>query len=78
MKTIKVLGPGCKKCKQLEQNVRDAVAALGAEMQVIKVEDMQEMMKYGIMSSPGLVVDEKVLLTGKVPSIDELKAILNK
>lgn len=76
MKTIKVLGPGCRKCKLLEQNVRDAVAALKGDFEIQKIEDLEQMMKYNIMSSPGLVVDEKLLMAGKVPTVDELKEIL--
>jgi small redox-active disulfide protein 2 len=76
MKTIKVLGPGCKKCKLLEQNVREAVAALGGEFEIHKIEDIEKMMQYNILSSPGLVVDEKLVLAGRVASVDELKEIL--
>jgi small redox-active disulfide protein 2 len=76
MKTIKVLGPGCKKCKLLEQNVREAVAALHGDYEIEKIEDIEKMMQYNIMSSPGLVVDEKLVLSGRVASVDELKDIL--
>lgn len=76
MKVIKVLGPGCKKCKLLEQNVKDAVTGLQGEFEIQKIEDMEQMMKYNIMSSPGLVVDEKLVMTGKVPSVDELRELL--
>lgn len=78
MKTIKVLGPGCKKCKQLEEAAKQAVSQLGDGYLVIKVEDMEEMMKYNIMSSPGLVINEKLISAGKTYSIDELKEILIK
>lgn len=76
MKVIKVLGPGCKKCKLLEQNVKDAISVLSGDFEVQKIEDMEAMMKYNMMSSPGLVVDEKLIMTGKVPSVDELREIL--
>ena len=72
MKTIKVLGPGCAKCKQLEKNVREAVSKLPGEFKVEKVEDYQEMAKYGMLATPGLVVDEKLISTGKVQSVSEL------
>lgn len=78
MKVIKVLGPGCKKCKQLEETARQAVAQLGSGYEVIKVEDMEQMMKYNIMSSPGLVIDEKLISAGKTYSVDELKEIFLK
>jgi small redox-active disulfide protein 2 len=78
MKIIKVLGPGCKKCKQLEESAKQAVAELGEGYKVIKVEDMEEMMKYNIMSSPGLVIDEKLISAGKTYSVDELKEIFIK
>lgn len=75
MKIIKVLGPGCKKCKQLEETAKQAIAQLGHGYEVIKVEDLEEMMKYDIMSSPGLVIDEKLISAGKTYSVDELKEI---
>jgi len=76
MKSIKVLGPGCTKCKNLEKNVRDAVAKLSGEYKIEKIEDFQEMAKYGMLSSPGLVVDEKLISAGKVQSVDELVLLL--
>jgi len=78
MKVIKVLGPGCKKCKQLEETAKQAVAQLGEGYEVIKVEDMEQMMKYNIMSSPGLVIDEKLISAGKTYSVEELKEIFIK
>lgn len=78
MKTIKVLGPGCKKCKQLEETAKQAVAQLGDGYEVIKVEDMEEMVKYNIMSSPGLVINEKLISAGKTYNVDELKEIFTK
>lgn len=76
MKSVKVLGPGCSKCKNLEKNVRDAVAKLTGEYKVEKIEDFQEMAKYGLLSSPGLVIDEKLISAGKVQSIEELIELL--
>jgi small redox-active disulfide protein 2 len=76
MKSIKVLGPGCKKCKQLELNVREAVSKLTGEYKIEKIEDYQEMTKYGMMGTPGLVIDEKLISTGKVQTIAELMEIL--
>lgn len=76
MKSVKVLGPGCAKCKNLEKNVRDAVAKLSGEFKIEKIEDFQEMAKYGMLSSPGLVIDEKLISAGKVQSVDELVVLL--
>jgi small redox-active disulfide protein 2 len=76
MKSIKVLGPGCAKCKQLEKNVREAVSKSVGEFAVAKIEDFQEMAKYGMLGSPGLVIDEKLISTGKVQSVPELIDLL--
>jgi small redox-active disulfide protein 2 len=73
---IKVLGPGCKNCKKLEANTKAALVELGIEATVEKVESMEEIMAYGIMSTPALVVDEQVKFSGKIPSIKELKKYL--
>jgi len=76
MKDIKVLGPGCTKCKQLEKNVQEAVSKLTGEFKVEKVEDYQEMAKYGMLGTPGLVIDGKLISTGKVQTVQELVEIL--
>jgi small redox-active disulfide protein 2 len=76
VKSVKVLGPGCKKCKQLEQNVRDAASKLSGEFNIEKIEDYQVMGQYGMLATPGLVIDEKLISTGKVYSIEELIEIL--
>lgn len=73
---IKVLGPGCKNCKKLEANTKEALVELGIEATVEKVESMEEIMAYGIMSTPALVVDEQVKFAGKIPSVKELKKYL--
>jgi len=75
---IKILGPGCPKCKTLEKLTREVVEQNGIEATVTKVEDIVEIMNYGIMTTPALVVDDKVVLKGRVPSIDELKEILTR
>ena len=75
---IKVLGTGCAKCKKLEQLTETAVAELGLEATIEKVEDMYKIMQFGIMSTPGLVIDGKVVLSGRLPKTDELKALLTK
>jgi small redox-active disulfide protein 2 len=73
---IKVLGPGCANCKKLAQSVKDAVDELGVEADVQKVEDIAEIMRYGVMSTPGLVVDGVVKSSGRVLSVSEIKDIL--
>lgn len=75
---IKVLGPGCPKCKTLEKAVIDAVAASGKNITVTKVDDIMKIMEYGVMRTPALVVNEKVILSGRIPSNTELNDIISK
>ena len=75
---IKILGPGCAKCKTLDKLTREVVEKNGINATITKVEDIVEIMKYGVMSTPALVVDEKVVIKGRAPSSDELKQILTK
>ena len=72
MKSIKILGTGCTKCKQTEANIREVLASLNIEAEVIKVEEIQDIMKYNVLSTPAVVVNEEVKLTGHVPSRNEL------
>lgn len=74
---IKVLGTGCKKCKALEANVNEAVSELGIQAQIEKVEDIPTIMKYGVMSTPALVVNEEVVSTGKLLSVSDVKGLLS-
>lgn len=76
MKQVKILGTGCAKCNQLADAVKAVIAAEAIEAEVQKVEDIQEIVSYGVMSTPGLVVDGRVVCTGKVPSNDELRDLL--
>lgn len=69
---IKILGSGCAKCNRLEQLTRDAVAELGVEATFEHVKDMEKIMAYPIMTTPALVVDEQVLVSGRMPNKDEL------
>lgn len=73
---IKVLGTGCPSCKKLEANVRTAISEAGFDASVEKVEDLQKIMEYGVMSTPALVVDEKVVAKGKVLSVGDIKKFL--
>ena len=75
--TIEILGTGCKKCKELEMAAREAVTALDADYEVIKVEDIQEIANYGVTSTPALVVDGVVKSKGRLLSVDEIKEILS-
>ncbi len=76
MLTIKVLGPGCANCKKLEAVARKAVDGLSIEAEVIKVTDYSEIMKYPILSTPGLVVNEKLVSSGRIPSEAEIITFL--
>ncbi len=73
---IKVLGPGCVNCKTLERRTQEALQALNIEANVEKVEDYQRITSYGILRTPGLVIDEKVALSGFVPTVEKIKEIL--
>lgn len=73
---IKILGTGCANCKSLEKATREAVEELGIDASVSKEEDIMKIMEYGIMRTPGLVIDEKVVLSGRLPSREELKRFL--
>lgn len=73
---IQVLGPGCANCKQLHKNTMAAVTEANLDADVEKVEDIAEIMKFGIMATPALVVDGKVIFSGKVMTVAELKKLL--
>ena len=75
---IKILGTGCPKCKTLEKLTREVVEQNGIQATITKVEDITEIMKYHIMSTPALVVNEKVEIKGRVPSASEIKEVLLK
>jgi len=73
---IKVLGTGCAKCKSLEKITRKAVDELNLDASVEKVEDIQKIMEYAVMRTPALVINEKVVISGQLPKITELKSLL--
>lgn len=75
---IKVIGTGCDKCDQLYENVKSAVEELGLSANIEKVEDLIEMVKLGVMSSPSLVVDGKLVVSGRVVSKEKIIELLNK
>ncbi len=76
MLTIKVLGSGCANCKRVEQIAQKVVANLAVEAEVIKVTDYAEIMKYNILSTPGLVINEKVVSSGRIPTPAEVTTFL--
>ncbi len=75
---IKVLGPGCANCNKLEDATRKAVEKAGLDATIEKVSDLQEIMGYGVMSTPALVVDGELRVAGRVPSVDDLVALLQR
>ena len=75
---IKVLGTGCSNCKTLEKQTRLAVAELGNQAEIVKVDDITKIIEYKVMRTPALVINEKVVLVGKVPSVNEIKEIIQQ
>jgi small redox-active disulfide protein 2 len=75
---IVILGTGCPKCKTLEKVTREAVAELGITADISKEEDIVNIMNYGIMRTPGLVINGKVVLSGQVPSVNQVTELINK
>jgi len=77
MKKIQILGTGCPKCKQLAENTEIATKELRMEYTLEKITDINDIMKFGVMMTPSLVVDGRVKVVGKVPSVEELKQMLS-
>jgi small redox-active disulfide protein 2 len=77
MRKIQILGTGCPKCKALAQNAEIAAKGIGNEFQIDKVTDIKEIMQFGVMMTPALVIDGQVKIVGKVPSPDEIKRLLS-
>lgn len=73
---IKILGAGCDKCEKSYNNTLKAIEELGVDASIQKVEDLVSMMKFGVMTTPGIVIDEKVVMVGKIPSVADMKKLL--
>ena len=73
---IKILGTGCARCKQLEKTAREAVKELGIDATIEEVKDIKKMMEYPILTAPGLVIDEKVVCSGRVPTKAEVTTFI--
>lgn len=73
MTTVKILGPGCANCRKLEAVAREAAASAGVQADFVKVTDMKAIMAYDILSTPGLVIDEKLVTSGRIPTLAEIK-----
>ncbi len=73
---IKVLGSGCKNCKKLEENTREALKTAGVEATVEKVEDFKEIMAYGVMKTPALVIDDDVKVSGRVATVKDILGLI--
>ena len=76
MKQIKILGTGCSKCKSTYNNVIEALNKLDMQADVIKIEDIEEIMKYNVLSTPVLMIDEEIKVKGRVPDVNEIKTFL--
>ena len=76
--TIKILGTGCPKCIKLEELAKRAVAELNVDANVEKIADLDKIMSYGVMMTPGLVINEQVKSAGKLPSVDQIKTWLQE
>ena len=75
---IEILGTGCPKCKATEKVVRQVVDELGSEVEIVKIEDLQEIVNRGVMMTPAVIIDGEVKIVGHVPSADEIKKLLQK
>ena len=78
MKKLQILGPGCAKCQKLAENSQAAANALGIAYQMEKVTQIDQIMKFGVMSTPALAVDGVVKVSGKVPDVETIKALLSE
>lgn len=76
MKTVKILGPGCSNCRKLEAIAREAATAAGVAAQFVKVTDMKDIVAYDVLATPGLVIDEKLVSSGRIPTQAEVRGWL--
>ncbi len=77
MKKLEILGTGCPKCQQLAEVVKKAADGLGLEYEIVKVTNMNDIMKYGVMMTPALAVDGTVKVVGKVPNEEEIRKMIS-
>ncbi len=73
MLTVKILGPGCANCRKLEAVAREAATSAGVQAEFVKVSDMKSIMAYDVLSTPGLVIDEKLVSSGRIPTQEEIR-----
>jgi small redox-active disulfide protein 2 len=74
---IKILGPGCANCRKLEAVARDAASVAGVQAEFEKVSDMKQIMRYDLLSTPGLVINDKLVSSGRIPTVAEVKKWLS-
>lgn len=77
MTIIKVLGPGCPKCKTTFKNVEEAVKQLGIDAEIIKIEDIEEMMTYNVLTTPVLMINEEIKIKGRIAHVNEIVELLS-
>lgn len=75
---IEVLGPGCPKCHNTEENVKKALLELNKQAEVIKVTDINAMIDKGVMQTPGLIIDGNIVMQGKIPTVEQIKQLIQK
>ena len=76
MRKIQILGTGCAKCQKLAENTEAAAKALGIDYEISKVTKINEIMQFGVMMTPALVLDGEVIVSGKVPTVEDLKKVM--
>ncbi|MFO1470063.1 MAG: thioredoxin family protein [Turneriella sp.] len=74
---IKILGPGCARCKATVEAAKKAVSELGVDAEVEKIEDVETIMRYNVLATPGLVIEEKLRISGRVPTVQEIKDLIS-
>ena len=78
VRKIEVLGTGCTKCKLLESAVLQAVKELGLDIEVVKIDDFEQIIRRGLMMTPGLIIDGEIAAAGRVPSVQEIKSMISR